>query len=93
MKERDWYGEADNIIMAIENRYHAGESCLETDYTFIQDGCVETRKSFHWVYTVAEIKRMLEQAGFMTLETFSSLDRQPFALGSQNLFIVAQKRK
>lgn len=30
--------------MAIENRYLAGESCLETDYTFIKEGKVETYK-------------------------------------------------
>jgi SAM-dependent methyltransferase len=92
MKEQEW-SRIDNIIMAEENRYHAGESCLETNYTFIQNGKVETRRSFHWVYTVAEIKRMLEQAGFITLETYSSLDRQPFGLGSQYLIIVAEKRK
>lgn len=92
MKERTWYQEG-NIIMAIENRYLVEESCLETDYTFIIDGKVETCRSLHWVYTVAEVKRMLEHAGFVTLETFSSLDRQPFDLGSQNLIMVTQKRK
>jgi hypothetical protein len=36
---------------------------------------------------------MLERAGLAVLEMYGSLDRQPFKLGSHQLFVVAQKQK
>ena len=58
-----------------------------------RDGKVETRQSKHWVYTVGEIRRMLERTGLAVLSLYGSLDCQPFNLGSHQLFVVAQKQK
>lgn len=90
-KEREWY-QFDDILFTIENHYRADVSCLETKMTFIRDGKTETREALHWVYTVAEIRRMLDRAGFTVLETYESVESKPFTLGSQELFVVAQKR-
>jgi hypothetical protein len=60
--------------------------------TFVKNGKTETRESLHWVYTAAEIRRLLEHAGFEILETFESTDANPFQLGSHELFVVSQKR-
>src|SRR5260370_21383241 len=92
LKERTWY-QVEDILFAIENRYQVEESCLDTHHMFVRDGKVETRQSKHWVYTVGEIRRMLERAGFAVLEMYGSLDCQPFKLGSHQLFVVAQKQK
>lgn len=89
-KEREWY-QFDDILFTMENTYRADVSCLETKMTFIRDGKTETRESLHWVYTVAEIRRMLGRAGFTVLETYESVESKPFQLGSQELFVVAQK--
>jgi SAM-dependent methyltransferase len=91
LKEREWM-QVDDILFAFENRYHAAESCLETEATFVRDGKTETHKWWHCVYTVAEISRLLEQAGLETIHTFSSTDEQPYKLGSQRLLLVARKR-
>lgn len=91
LKKRDWY-QIDDILFAIDHRYLADVSCLETQYTFVREGKVETRGSKHWVYTVGEIRRMLERASLRVLEMYSSLDCQPFKLGSPQLFMVAQKQ-
>jgi len=90
LKEREWY-QIDDIIFAIENRYLADVSCLETKGTFVQNGKLETRTWWHWVYTVGEIRRMLEGAGLAVTNLYTSLDQQPFKLGDQRLIIVAQK--
>lgn len=89
-KEREWY-QFDDMLFAIENHYRADVSCLETKMTFIRDGKTEIRESLHWVYTAAEIRRMLDRAGFTVLETYGSIQSKPFQLGSQELFVVAQK--
>lgn len=89
-KEREWY-QFDDILFTIENNYRADVSCLETKMTFIRDGKTEIKESLHWVYTAAEIRRMLEHAGFTVLDTYESVESKPFQLGSQELFVVAQK--
>ena len=90
LKERTWY-QVEDILFAIENRYQVEDSCLDTDHTFVRDGKVETRQSKHWIYTVGEIKRMLERAGLAVQDLYASLDCQPYKLGSHSLFVVAQK--
>ena len=92
LKERTWY-QVEDILFAIENRYQVEESCLDTNHMFVRDGKVETRQSKHWVYTVGEIRRMLERTGLAVLSLYGSLDCQPFNLGSHQLFVVAQKQK
>ena len=89
-KEREQF-QFDDIHFTTENRYLADESCIETYDTYVRDGKVETRQSKHWVYTVGEIRRMLERAGFVVLELHGSLECQPFTLGSQQLLIVTQR--
>jgi 2-polyprenyl-3-methyl-5-hydroxy-6-metoxy-1,4-benzoquinol methylase len=87
---REWY-EVGNIIMALENRYLAEESCLETEYTFIREGITEKRHSLHWVYTAGEIRRMLQRAGFKVLSMYGSAERNSFEVGSLELIVVAEK--
>ena len=89
-KERETY-QCGDITFTIENTYLSAESCLETKGTFARDGKEEVRMFWHHIYTLAEIRRMLAQHGLETLETFSSLERAPFALGSECLILVAQK--
>ena len=89
-KERETYQVGD-ITFSMENRYLAEESCLETKGTFVRNGTEEVRMFWHHLYTLAEIRRMLAAHGLTTLGTFSSLEREPFALGSQQLILIAQK--
>ena len=74
-----------------EERYLAEESCIDSEYIFERRGKTETRKAKHWIYTVAEIRRMLERAGFVINDVLGSLDRKPYELGSTELFVVAQR--
>jgi SAM-dependent methyltransferase len=89
-KDREWY-QFDDILFTLENHYRADASCLETKMTFIREGKTETRETLHWVYTAAEIQRMLYRSGFTVLETYESVESKPFNLGSQDFFVVAQK--
>jgi SAM-dependent methyltransferase len=90
LEERMWY-QIQDILMTIEHRYLAEESCVDSEYTFVRDGKTETRQTKHWVYTVAEIRRMLERAGFAVREMFGSVKGTPYTLGSNDLLIVAQR--
>ena len=92
LKERIWY-QVDDILFAIEHRYQADVSCLDTYYTFVRDGKVETKGAKYWIYTAGEIGRMLGGVGLEVEAMYSSLEYQPFTLGSQRLYVVARKHK
>ena len=89
-KEREWW-QVDDILFAVENRYQADVSCLETEATFVRNGKTEVRKWWHWVYTVGEIRRLLGQAGLEVSGLFSGPDGQPYKAGSPDLILVAEK--
>ena len=90
LRDREWYQIGD-ILFAEEHRYLADVSCLETEATFVRDGKTEVRKWWHWIYSVGEIRRLLEQAGLVTRGLYGSHDGRPFRLGSPLLLLVAEK--
>jgi hypothetical protein len=89
--EHDWE-QVEDIYLLLEHHYDAEKSCLQTEYLFMQDGHFETRTSWHQIYTVAEVKRLLERAGLFTRELYGSLLRDPFLLGSSHLLLIAEKK-
>jgi SAM-dependent methyltransferase len=91
-KEREWF-QVQDILFAIENRYLADISCLETNCTFVKNGRTESRKFWHHVYTVAEMRRLIGDAGLAVNELCSSYSGQHYRLGSPLLLMVGQKRK
>ena len=82
--------EISDIVMTIKERYNAEESCVDSEYIFERNGTTESRKAKHWIYTTAEIRRMLERAGFKVLDCYGSLKCEPFKLGSRELFVVSE---
>ena len=81
----------EDIHCIIKEQYLAEESCIDTEYVFERNGEVESRKAKHWIYTVAEIRRMLERAGFEVLSVYGSLKFEPYVLGSEELFVIARE--
>jgi len=79
----------DDISVTIKERYLAEESCIDTEYIFEKDGQTESGNAKHWIYTVAEIRRMLEGAGFEILDLYGSLKCGPYTLGADELFVIA----
>jgi hypothetical protein len=74
-----------------ENRYDPRESCLNIDYTFVRGGSIETRPTTSYVFTSAELRRMLDAAGFNTLAFQGGMTGEPYQLGSPRLVIIAQR--
>ena len=81
--------ELGDISLTIKERYVAGESCIDSEYIFERDGKKETRVAREWIYTVAEIRRMLSRAGLEVLDLYESLKCEPYKLGSRELFVVS----
>lgn len=90
LEEHDWE-QVEDIYLLMEHHYNSTNSCLQTEYLFLHNGKFETRTSWHQIYTVAELQRLLEQSGLSTRALYSSLDLAPFELGSSHLLLVAEK--
>jgi SAM-dependent methyltransferase len=88
--QKRWHRLGDLIILS-ENRYDPWESCLNIDYTFVRGGTVETHPTRSYVFTSAELRRMLEAAEFNTLSFQGGMTGEPYQLGSPRLVIVAQR--
>ncbi len=84
--------EMGDLSITIKERYVAAESCIDSEYVFEHDGKRESRFAREWIYTVAEMGRMLRRAGFEVLSLYSSLNGEPYKLGSRELFIVSEAR-
>jgi 2-polyprenyl-3-methyl-5-hydroxy-6-metoxy-1,4-benzoquinol methylase len=84
--------ELDGLSVTIRERYVAAESCIDSEYIFEQKGKKETRVAREWIYTVAEIRRLLASAGFEVLDLYGSLKCVPYKLGSRLLFVVSEAR-
>jgi SAM-dependent methyltransferase len=82
-----------DISMTVKERYVAAESCIDSEYIFERDGRRESHFAKHWIYTTAEIQRMLERAGFEVVNLYGSLKCEPYKLGTQELFVVAESPK
>jgi hypothetical protein len=71
--------------------YVAADSPLDVDYTFIQGGRIETRPSSSYVFTVAELTRMLAEAEFEVLSLEGGFASEPYELGTSRLVLTAQR--
>lgn len=81
----------DGLTMRIHNRYLPLESCLETTYEFVGENGVKTCRNWHFVFTLAEIRRMLHIAGLVVVSTYTNTSNEPFEVGCPNLYLVAGK--
>ena len=81
----------DDIIVMSKASYVAAASRLDIDYTFIQGGKIETRPSSSYVFTVAELTRMLADAGFEVVSLNGGFAGERYELGSPRLVLTAQR--
>ena len=81
----------DDILLTIKEQYLAEESCIDTEYVFEQNGKIDSRNAKHWIYTVGEIRRMLQHAGFEIKNLYGSLKCGPYTLGADELFVIAER--
>lgn len=80
-----------DLVMRIENAYDATASRLDSAMEFERGGVVQQAVASHHVYTVAELLRMLTDAQLRPLGTYADTEGTPYALGSPQLYVVAEQ--
>ena len=79
------------ITVRLRHRYLPLESCLETTFDFVSPSGIETRRNWHFVFTLGEVRRMLEAAGMAEVACYSDVAGGTYGLGSPYLYLIAEK--
>jgi SAM-dependent methyltransferase len=91
LQERTWYPLGDLIWLA-DRRYDPADGRLYVEYTCVRDGALDKRSMSARLHTCREVLRLLEDAGFTDMQTYRSMAREPFRLGSDRLLVIATRR-
>jgi SAM-dependent methyltransferase len=87
---KDWV-ELDDMVIMMERKYHAESSVLQSDYRITSKGETEYKTAWHYVYTLAEIRRILFEAGFTQVEQYGGFDKSLYKLGDKQAYFLARK--
>lgn len=80
-----------DLTMDIRNTYEVGESYMATELTYTQADRVEQHYFKHYVYTLAEIKRLLAGCGLQPVVVYNSTEQHRYDLGDAQMYLVAEK--
>jgi len=83
--------EAAGIRFDVRQRYDAVEGRLLQEAMLARGEAREEGRISYGVYTVAELRRLLVEAGWTVVGLYGALDGRPFSLGDPRLVIVAER--
>jgi cyclopropane fatty-acyl-phospholipid synthase-like methyltransferase len=81
-----------DLTMDVSNTYVVEESYMAAELTYTKGDRTEKHYFKHYIYTLSEVRRLLERHGLQTIAIYNSTDRQPYQLGDQQAYLIAQKR-
>ncbi len=82
---------ADPILFLAENEYDPLESRIDSHLTYVYNGQKQTRTAQHYVYTLAELNRLLAGAGLSVVACYGTADGDGYQLGDQGVWLLAEK--
>jgi SAM-dependent methyltransferase len=81
---------AGDVFMLNQRRYDVAAGRLDIEYTFVHDGKIETRPLASFTFTASETIRMHADAGLKLIAMLSSVQGEPYSLGSPRLILVTE---
>lgn len=92
-QSRSWMpvGEDESILFLMNSDYDPLEGFIKAELIYIEGEQRFSHFVNQYIYSLAELKRLFSAAGFTILETFSDIDGEPFRLGDEQVYILAQK--
>ncbi len=80
----------EGLLLIQRHTIESGWNRIANDWLLIDNDSVLGRWKFsHWVYSAAELKNMLQEAGFSNLEVYGNLEGSPYNSESGRLVAVA----
>lgn len=80
-----------NITMDVTNIYNVEDSYMISNLFYTKEGKTEEHSFKHYVFTLGEVKRLLQSYGLRTLATYNSPTKTEYNIGDQQVYIVACK--
>jgi SAM-dependent methyltransferase len=81
----------DNITMDITNIYNVDDSFMISNLVYTRGNKTEEHSFKHYVFTLGEVKRLLNLYGLKTIANYNSTSKTEFNFGDQQIYIVAEK--
>lgn len=90
-QQKSW-GYVGDVKFLSDSKYLFFPTRIETDSTIIfPDNSIETKKGVDYIFSIAELQKILESSGFLLQEIFSIPGKKKFSLGDQRAYIIAKK--
>jgi hypothetical protein len=67
------------------------DSYMVSHLMYTKNNLNEEHSYKHYVYTIGEIRRLLELFGLKIISLYDSVDKTPYKLGSAQVYLVAEK--
>ncbi len=83
--------EAGGVTYAVRSRYDTAAGRLVQSCTLVRGDERQIAEISHAIYTVADLRRLLESEGWQVTDTFGSLDGRPFEAGDRRLLLLGQR--
>ena len=84
----------DGTLLIQRHSIDDGWKRIRNDWIILREDEVKGRwHFFHWVYSAAELEKMLHDSGFASVEIYGDLKGSPYDSGAARLVAVAKKRK
>jgi SAM-dependent methyltransferase len=88
---RAW-DEVNGVKHIYESQFLFHPTRIEFNSTFLsQDGKIEKKKAVDYIFSVAEMESLLNNAGFSVKEIYSIPGKKKFTLGEPRAYIIAEK--
>lgn len=89
---RSWYDDG-NYKILVERKYLLRPARIESKFTFIhKDGMLEVKDAIDYIFSLSEMERMLEKAGFFVSDVFSILGEKVYEFGHPVAYIFATRK-
>lgn len=90
-REKEWY-EVDGYKYMLDYRFCFQPSRIESEHTIVAaDGSIEVINGVDYIFTLAEMETMFNQAGLTTTALYATPRKRPFRMGDNRIYIVASK--
>jgi 2-polyprenyl-3-methyl-5-hydroxy-6-metoxy-1,4-benzoquinol methylase len=83
----------DEFKYLLDNKYLFNPTRIEAEHTLIkEDGEMQILKGIDYIFSFAELKALLEEAGFQNVEIYATPRKKKFQVGDKNSYIVSKRK-
>lgn len=90
-KEKNWFSVKEYTCLT-NSKYLFSPTRIETEYIVLKnDEVVEKKLAIDYIFSIEEVRQMLDSSGFQIIDMYSTPRKRKFSLGDLHIYIVAEK--